>query len=421
LIPLILANTKYVNSFIVCKLDGGVTIRMIRGREYPNYGFNSSQDSINAQKVSMACMALEYESYGHDKFDIKDNRLFNYLPSNGIWKGAKLKIRPKSSNQPLTTQNVGGGMVTIFFSYEIEIEFENPFGVICPAGQSCNWVYTATVYDNYTFWMEGDPSGNPNPWPENPWTNGYDPCNGIPCTPVIEAWQYIEAPASVSLNQSIIDSLRGYPCAQSILAQLPGINNEVQTMLAVFVNNSTPVDVKFSVDSSSIGTLTNGYTPINPQKINGVITWTINLNPWVLTHSTKEFIFATLVHESLHAFMLYQWNLLQTGQMDTATFKATYPIFYTYRTIGGPSIAELAQHQEMTFRYISFMSNALNSFNSNITYHTANELAWEGLRETSLWHINYNDTTSINNTNNIARDTSSHQYYQFPYFLTACP
>lgn len=240
------------------------------------------------------------------------------------------------------------------------------------------------------------------------------PCGGCGPGPVI-----VIPPEPSLANQNIIDSLVGYPCAQSILGLLPSINLEIKKVLDSTFGIDQTVNIKFKPDTSLIGTLVNGET-LRYTMTNGVFTSTIGLNPWMLTHSTKEYIFTTMLHESLHAYMDYNWHLFQTGVLDTAEFKQKFRIFWDYRSTGGVNSTEFAQHEHMTMAYLDKIMRALYSYNPGLSYSTAKNLAWEGLKETSLWFTTYpGDTTLINNFNSMARDTSSNLYAL--YNLQSCP
>lgn len=192
LIPLVLANTSYVNSFISCRVNNKVAIKLYRGRDYANYSFTKNTDSINAQKIALTCMDLEYETFQHNKFTIKDKKLLNYRPDGKEPSKTTLTIRPASSALPT--------WVTIFYTYEIEVENENPFDVPCPVGQACQWTHTETVYDSYNVWVADFGNWSGADFPNDPWatTGGQGgginaPCGGI-CNPVIDSWEVVQDP-----------------------------------------------------------------------------------------------------------------------------------------------------------------------------------------------------------------------------------
>jgi hypothetical protein len=192
LIPLVLPNTTYVNSFISCNVNDTVGVRLYRGRDYSNHNFNKNADSLNAHKIALTCMNLEYETFQHNTFNVKDKRLLNYRPDAKEPSKTTITIRP-----PTATPT---SWITIFFTYEIEVNNENPFDVVCPVGQACQWTHTETVFDSYTTWIADFGNWDGASFPNDPWGgSGYDPCGGT-CTPVLDGWQYDPGPPPYQLS-----------------------------------------------------------------------------------------------------------------------------------------------------------------------------------------------------------------------------
>ena len=58
-IPLVLKNTKNVNSFIYAKLNGSISLRLYRGREYEKQGFEDFDKNENsAEHLALQIMLL---------------------------------------------------------------------------------------------------------------------------------------------------------------------------------------------------------------------------------------------------------------------------------------------------------------------------------------------------------------------------
>jgi len=234
------------------------------------------------------------------------------------------------------------------------------------------------------------------------------------------SWTEHDEEVEVYQNQHIIDSLQGYPCAQAVLQQMPNINSQINNLLQTYLQAEMPVDIRFRVNPNLSGTLTSGQT-LDIKIENGRVVSIVEMNPDILNRATKEYILLTFMHESIHAYMDYQWRLLQTHQMDTATFISKFPIYWDYRRILGSNSTELGHHMQMSETYIAFMSNALMSFNPNISSATARYLSWEGLRETTLWFNNLADTNVVNNRIGIARDTTVNNAGVNMYGFSKCP
>lgn len=212
LIPLVLANTEYVNSFISCKVNDTVAIKLYKGREYASYGFSKSTDSVNAQEIALNCMYFEYEIFKHSKFNIKDKRLLNYRPDGKEPSKTTLTIKP--ATRVLRT------WVTVIYSYEVEVENENPFDVLCPEGQACQWTHTETRYYTITNWYPDFGNWIAADFPQDPWAttggqgggNAYPPC-GNNCNPVVDSWEVVNDPPIMS-QDTILN-----PCAGALQLQ----------------------------------------------------------------------------------------------------------------------------------------------------------------------------------------------------------
>lgn len=77
-IPLVLANTEFVNSFFVAIVNDTVTARLFRGREYDEFPFLTDPQTTTANKIAAQIMVLDKIAFGYEKFRITDRRLFNY-------------------------------------------------------------------------------------------------------------------------------------------------------------------------------------------------------------------------------------------------------------------------------------------------------------------------------------------------------
>ncbi|MBX9779644.1 MAG: SprT-like domain-containing protein [Chitinophagaceae bacterium] len=175
-----------------------------------------------------------------------------------------------------------------------------------------------------------------------------------------------------SPNKDIIDSLQGYPCAQAILANMPSITSEVSKILYNVFGVNREVNILFTVNPNLPNSVAGQQVP--GQGILADYIAKIELNPKYLT-GTKDFIAATIIHESIHAYIKYYRDLYQN---DNATFFAMFPIYAQY-------LGNEAQHNEMANNYVSIMRNMLQTLNPDLSYTAANALAWGGLENTGVW------------------------------------
>jgi len=264
-------------------------------------------------------------------------------------------------------------------------------------GQVTAWATTPQC--TYTITYVPDDSENYNEYLEHDQGGGGG---------TIENWTYTSA---VSPNQHIIDSLQGYPCAQDILANLPGCNNEIDSILICVFGINEDVNLKFKPNLVLTKDSLDGYTTF-PGGSASFYDQTIQLNPWVLQYSTKEYIAAVIIHESIHAVIDYWRNQYLTHQIDSNQFKSMFPIFWDGYRIR--SDGELAQHNEMANSYIDIFKRYLKVLTPNINEDMANALAWGGLHKTTSWAAR-SDTLQILHYNRLARrdgaDTTSFQNY----------
>lgn len=76
LIPLVLDNDNRVNAFISARFNDSISLMLYRANEYESYGFGTLQDStINAEKLAVQFMLLDFETFGYSDFDVIDDRL----------------------------------------------------------------------------------------------------------------------------------------------------------------------------------------------------------------------------------------------------------------------------------------------------------------------------------------------------------
>lgn len=103
-------------------------------------------------------------------------------------------------------------------------------------------------------------------------------------------------------NKDIIDSLRGYPCAQALLAKIKTpVNTDIGNLIKNTFAKNDLVNITFSADRNLIGTNTDGAEQTgNNSKLTAE--FFIGLNPDILMKSSQEYILVTMYHEALHAF-----------------------------------------------------------------------------------------------------------------------
>jgi hypothetical protein len=137
-IPLTMENASHVNSFLYVKVNNTTTVSLVKGNTYAQYGFAhpTSVDTIfDAERIAIKCMLLDKNVFGVNKFIVSDQRLFNYTTLDNT-RGKWLKIVGDSNNIAVTNiQEEEEGCP------KIEVFYEDPFSVVCPEGQACDWTH----------------------------------------------------------------------------------------------------------------------------------------------------------------------------------------------------------------------------------------------------------------------------------------
>jgi hypothetical protein len=224
-------------------------------------------------------------------------------------------------------------------------------------------------------------------------------CGGQPCPGggPVTTWTYTEISTA---NFSIIDSLQGYPCAQNILARLPNINNKTKEILQNIFGVNDEVNISFKSSTqlplNTSGTASAGGPLSNFKAI-------VRIDENVLIGASNDYIAATMIHEALHAYFIYQRQAL-----DTLTFATKFPNYW-----GAKNVVGQAAHYEMAANYVQMMTDVLIAYNPNILPNVAKALAWGGLQNTTAWKQPGLDTTSIKNLNAIASNPTLSQYKQY--------
>ena len=82
-VPLVISGTKYINAFLVGKLKGkSIELHLVSKRNYAKFGYTKNDNSISADMIAKQFMRLEYSTFSHDSFLVKDLKLFNTFPKS---------------------------------------------------------------------------------------------------------------------------------------------------------------------------------------------------------------------------------------------------------------------------------------------------------------------------------------------------
>jgi hypothetical protein len=181
-----------------------------------------------------------------------------------------------------------------------------------------------------------------------------------------------------AVNKDIIDSLRGYPCAQDLLRKLPNL----RTQIAILIKNTFAVNdninITFKVNSSLAGTTVDGRTIPPTAFVPGITDEeTVELNPDILKNASKEYILVTLYHEALHAYFNKMKNQLSPTEFTNR--------FGNISVNGGRTLfTEVDGHFEMAAsNYLNGLRDVIRTFNPNYDIGRAYILAQAGIVQLS--------------------------------------
>ncbi|WP_293784865.1 SprT-like domain-containing protein [uncultured Pedobacter sp.] len=133
----------------------------------------------------------------------------------------------------------------------------------------------------------------------------------------------------------------------------------------------------------------------------GIFTCSIILNESALSNAIQEYTVATIIHESLHAYLQYKaGNTLQHGQ----------------------------NHEEISKDYIVPFVNIMKSIYPDLDLKDATALAWGGVQGTSLWNESYKNnsfkivgTTEVMDFSTIKGLDNAHYYGIADNSTPPCP
>lgn len=197
-------------------------------------------------------------------------------------------------------------------------------------------------------------------------------------------------------QQDIINELQGYPCAQSIVQQLPNLSNDIATAMKNVFQNNENYNIIFKA-KSGLGDV-DGETFVSRSNT-GSFRAVIYLNDQVLTKGTKEYILVTMYHEVVHAFLDYE-----RFRLGDLAFNNQYPsVLVGYDYDGNGHIINkytfLPNHSQLG-AFLSQLENIISTYNPNLPLATVKAIAKAGIttitpQEKQL-NINERDTTTNN-------------------------
>jgi hypothetical protein len=318
----------------------------------------------NTNNITYTKRDLDFS--GHIFFtNLNENFINGYVYENGkITKasGPKLSSRTSTRMQPLQE----GCNSYEIYNYERICDYYNDGTVECT-----EWQFIGSTTETYCY---GGGSGN----------GEYDDEN------------YTQT--NVDENQSIIDSLQGYPCAQNLLKEMPKVNDQVKQILYDVFGINDDVNIMFT--PANLADDIDGATTCGGSS--NFFNCTVKINTLILNGSVRDYIAATLIHEAIHAYINYQRTVLPPD-----TFNTRFPIFGNY-------IGNDPHHNEMANNYVNIMASVISGLNPNLSTFNSQALAWGGLDMTTAWRNNP-DTNAIKLVNTAARTPMPKDYIKYGF------
>lgn len=184
-----------------------------------------------------------------------------------------------------------------------------------------------------------------------------------------------------AVNKIDAEQLKDYPCAYALAQQLPDMKNDIAKLLKDTFGKDNGINVTFKpadLENADGGTDMEG--DINLFKA------TISLDKGMLTQATQEYILATMYHEVVHAYLLFE----QT-RLGVSGFNTSYPGVRSYDvTMKDGTISrkfEFIQEQNHNRMgpFINGLKDSILKFSPNYPPERAEALAmWGIITEASI-------------------------------------
>lgn len=391
LIPLVLDNSNYVNSFLICTVDtANVGIELIRGRTYDAYKYP-------ANDVAMQMLVLNNSAFGDSIFTATNDTVFNIGEQQKI-SGQPLFIKITAVAEGTT--NNGSSHLNRPTPDEIAIKpctrtiFVNSAGnFINSAGEAFCSPVIITVTDpvggtgvnpenpgttttprspNYGSGTPG--AANPN-WMPNPTTT--TPRGGTtitktplpPLVPVItKVTPTVLQTSAIAFDNRITDEL--VPCMSAVLQQVKNVQSGNLGMIIQKFAGEVPL---WNINFKN-GPLTENYGETSPIITNNTVQITLDYDK--LKNATNIAIAQIIIHEVIHAYLTNYYK------NDPTNFVKDYPLMVDEFVNKGFSL-NVSEHDQMVKSFTSSIADALKDYGKsvglNIPYQVYEDLAWTGL------------------------------------------
>ncbi|MDC8025730.1 hypothetical protein [Elizabethkingia anophelis] len=227
--------------------------------------------------------------------------------------------------------------------------------------------------------LHKEPGQDPPPPPINPDPDGrcadYGDCSGASGNGSGGGDGTPNPTPEALTNKEIIDSLRGYPCAQDILRKIPDLNSSLSNLVKNTFKNNDNVKVTFVPKDFTDSNLEGHFIEDKVKtQTTGIIHFNIEISTGILQNATQEYVLSVMYHELVHAYLAHEWN-----RLGADAYHQQYPYLESY-TMGGEMKFRFipGDHQAYT-PFINMIADAIQAYNPNFPKKQANHLAMGGL------------------------------------------
>ncbi len=190
----------------------------------------------------------------------------------------------------------------------------------------------------------------------------------------------MEGGGTPNANQEIINNLKDYPCAQKLLEQLPNLNNSLAKLIEAAFKSNKKANVTFwgvdFADPLLQGEFKDKTT--EEDKINGVLTFQIELSKKILKNSTQEYVLGVMYHEFVHAYLGYEFKRLGPDE-----YHRQYPYIENYVVDGVTKFRFITGDHQAYSPFINMIADAIQSYNPKFQEIEQLQLLWRDLLKTN--------------------------------------
>jgi hypothetical protein len=415
LIPLVWDNYDLVHAVIAAKVTAdSVYWTLLDASNYGDYNANAASRGLDGHQLELTLIHLDNTVFGHKKFRIEDSTAFSINGHSASYVDA-----PSQDSVTLHEGTARAEIYQITVCWDIAIPANSGQVVGCPPGLDCplyvieHYCETWTISGDDGYGIDDDDPAPPDggsgggggndlcrlfPGTEHPCGNGEPP-------PYVPITDYDD-----SFNPNIFDSLRiadilrdSFPCAYHIIHDtLYNINQLVQNQMLsnFFVSqvNHVYFDIDWSLGPDS-PTIAYARPHGSISTINYITHWTdtIKFNPYHLKTMSKEMLMATVLHETVHAYIWWCWKEYRrptpwgSGLISAEYLQQHFPLHWAW--FNNQAWEHSYSHEAMVYNYKKYIYDYLYqhrdmSIDSNLWKWRADNLAKSGFWETTAWGNN---------------------------------